>query len=258
MGNGFCIPLLLTVICTQKACQDIECDALGNSINSNENPLVWIGDIGIVPESFAFYMISISGMLQAVIFCGVGPIADYGNFRKMLFNISSICGAIGVCIYYAFYDASTWFLAGILSIILNVFYGLSTIAYNAYLPLLVESHPKIINAIKQGKKEDELDNIVNQLTNEISQIGFGIGYAGTIVSVIITVILLILFPALNYHIDETPHGFTEKTTTNIDHFNFRSFDELIGQKVNGIQCSYTSNQLYSMQFYYKDTTYNAG
>ena len=88
VGNGFCVPLLLTAICIQKACQDIVCDVTGHAINADKPASVYIGSIPIVPESFAFYMISISGMFQAIIFCGIGPIADYGHYRKMLFNLS--------------------------------------------------------------------------------------------------------------------------------------------------------------------------
>lgn len=258
VGNAFCVPLLLTALCIQKACQDIVCDITGHAIEHDKAAKVYIGNIPIVPESFAFYMISISGMFQAIIFCGIGPIADYGSYRKILFTASTISGAIGVCLYFLFWDATKiWWLAGILTIILNIVYGLSTIAYNAYLPLLVSSHPKIINAVTKGVNDEELDDMEQKLANEISQIGFGIGYVGTIISVIITVIILIIYPSFNYYIDETSYGYTEKSNLNSQHTHFHQFNELFGQTVNEIDVFHTSNQIISMQFKYQNMKYNS-
>lgn len=201
-------------------------------------------------------MISLSGMLQAVIFCGVGPIADYGHYRKALFNISSITGGIGVCIYYLFWDPATWYLAGILTVILNVLYGLSTIAYNAYLPLLVESHENITNEVKNGIKQESLNISIEKLTNEISQIGFAIGYVGTIVSVLITVALLLIYPPLNYYIDQDFYGFTENVNNDNSVSNFISFDEQFAHKINAIEIYYSSDKLYSMRMRYEDPVYD--
>jgi len=67
--------------------------------------------------------------------------------------------------------------------------------YNAYLPMLVETHWRTLDAIAAGVAADTLEPIMEDLKNELSQKGFAAGYAGTMFAVILAVLVLALSPA---------------------------------------------------------------
>ena len=147
----------------------------------------------VSPFSFTTTVISISVFFQAILFILAGPCADHGNMRKKLF-IGTILGGTITTLSFIFVAApeAYWF-AGLLVIVSNCFFGLSIVFYNAYLPLLVDAHPKVreLNMIDSAKER----KIREDVENEMSLTGFIWGYIGSVFLLVVSVVLAMIIPS---------------------------------------------------------------
>ena len=117
-----------------------------DSGNPTEICVLWTwGRWSATPSAFAYYIIGISVASQALIFISVGALADYGKFRKGMLIICTWLGAFSAFSMALVKGTEYIYLAAALTIILNIFYGTSSVFYNAYLPLLVQNHPKYLS-----------------------------------------------------------------------------------------------------------------
>jgi hypothetical protein len=82
-----------------------------------------------------------------------GSMADYGNMRKKLLMATSIAGSLLTISVSFFTSPSLYWMIGILIVLTNVLYGSSIVFYNAFLPLLVKSHPEFTEASSEKKLE---------------------------------------------------------------------------------------------------------
>ena len=181
------VPILLDTLSTHHACTFTECDQDGHPTNQEK---LYINFIKITPESFSFTILGISVFFQAIFFISFGSYADYGKNKKKLLTINTIAGSITVMLFIFCYDHSTWWVCGLLTVMSNIFFGLSIVFYNTYLPLLVRNHPDYINIETNQEKIKVEDN----LTNKLSTWGFIYGYIGSLFATIITFIIIFLYP----------------------------------------------------------------
>ena len=147
----------------------------------------------VSPFSFTTTVISISVAFQALLFILAGPCADHGNMRKKLFIGSILGGTIStMALIFVAAPEAYWF-AGLLVIVSNCFFGLSIVFYNAYLPLLVDAHPKVreLNMIDSEKER----KIREDVENEMSSKGFIWGYAGSVFLLVVSVVLAFVLPS---------------------------------------------------------------
>lgn len=115
--------------------------------DSTQNCIIWtIGSWSITPSAFAYYIIGLSVAAQAITFISVGALADYGKLRKGLLSVCTWFGGFSAISMVFVSAPSLIWLAGLMTIILNIFYGTASVFYNAYLPLLVQNHPKYLAA----------------------------------------------------------------------------------------------------------------
>jgi UMF1 family MFS transporter len=198
------IPILLDKLTTQKACSNLYNDTNGekfcddNGHYLEEKLFVNIGLFDITPESFAFAVLGISVLFQAVFFISFGAYADYGKNKKRLLTINTIAGSVSAMGFILFYEEWSWFIVGCLTIVANILFGLAIVYYNAYLPLLVRNHGDYINANTDEKKMEIEDN----LSNKISTYGFMWGYSGSLIATILTFIIIVFYPNTTNRYDD--------------------------------------------------------
>ena len=96
---------------------------------------------GTEPTAFATLSLGLATLAQAAVFVALAGAADYGRARKSLLIGSGVAGG-ALCVACAAVGPATWWLGGVLMAATNVCFGLSGVAYNAYLPLLVRSLPE--------------------------------------------------------------------------------------------------------------------
>lgn len=105
-----------------------------------------LGRWDVTPSSFAYYTIGTSVAAQAVTFVSVGALADYGRLRKQMLILCTVLGGMSaIAMALVLRPTFVWLAAG-LTIAQSVFFGTASVFYNAYLPLLVQSHPKFLAA----------------------------------------------------------------------------------------------------------------
>ena len=118
------------------------------------------------PFSFASGVISISVFFQALSFVTLSPLADYGNARLNALRFTGICGGVCACLFMAVSSPEQYELAALLTIIVQVLFGLSIVFYNAFLVVIVEASPEILNAVPLRSTPDDLDKFRDQEVGE--------------------------------------------------------------------------------------------
>ncbi len=119
------------------------------------NGLARIGSLGVAPDSFFPYCISISVVLQVLFLPIVGAIADYSHIRKRMMQVFATLGAIMTILMF-FVTGPVWWLGGLLFMLANLAFGASIVLYNSYLPDIAS--------------EDQRDRV--------SSYGWAMGYLG--------------------------------------------------------------------------------
>jgi hypothetical protein len=125
--------------------------------------------------------ITLSVAAQAVVFVLVGAMADYGGMRKKLLLWASVLGAVS-SILCAGIDKGSWWTGMPLMLLSNVSLGLTSVMYNAYLPLLVQSSKEVTEAAPERRLDAELKR-----SNELSSKGFAWGFAAGVISILLCV-----------------------------------------------------------------------
>lgn len=157
----------------------------------------------VTPSAFAYYIIGLSVASQALVFISVGALADYGRLRKSMLTLCTWLGSFSACAMILVAGPPYVYLAAGLTVLLNIFYGTASVFYNAYLPLLVQNHPKYLEAatsnapIRENAYETnrfftpqqrKLHKTGEKLSSFISTMGIAAGYSAGII-VILSVIL---------------------------------------------------------------------
>ncbi len=97
--------------------------------------------IEVNPESLFAYVLSLSVILQVLVFPLLGAIADYTHRKKQIMLSMAFIGSVSTMLMY-FITGSNYIFASILLIIANFAYGASIVMYNAYLNDLVPENKR--------------------------------------------------------------------------------------------------------------------
>ncbi|KAJ3085550.1 Autophagy protein 22 [Quaeritorhiza haematococci] len=135
----------------------------------------WAGGY-IRHTSFTLNVISVSVGVQAFTFISVSALADHGSLRKLFLFITAFIGSL-VSILFVIPTPQTLWLAGLFAVLLNVSYGVSVVFYNAFLPLLTNADPTMIELRKSGNTDPVvLQEKAEAISNLLSTHGFAAGY----------------------------------------------------------------------------------
>ncbi len=126
-----------------------------NAAKGDPSGLARLGGIGIAPDSFFPYCVSLSVALQVFFLPVVGAIADYSHIRKRMMQVFATLGAVMTILMFTV-TGSVWWLGGLLFILANLAFGASIVLYNSYLPDIAS--------------EDQRDRV--------SSYGWAMGYLG--------------------------------------------------------------------------------
>eukprot|EP01083_Nonionella_stella_P112481 330935_1 len=242
-------PLFLSGLATHYGCDHLSdngCDYEYNLIASDESLVVYIGGWAVGPPSFTFTIIAISGVLQLVSYISVGALADYGNYQYYLFRITAWTSSLMTIAYVFLTRPHDYLFAGFWVAIQLVFTGLTIIFYNAYLPHMVENHWFVRRAIRNEKHCNEIVGIKQQLTDDISQYSYAIGYVGALIMTVVAVLVFIFMSQTSY---VQFNGFGLTASDNID---IQSFDEQWLKPVHRIDMSFDDKYLTKIQLFYHD------
>jgi len=134
------------------------------------------------PFEFAMKVTSLSVALQALLYITCGPMGDYGSHRKQGLIISTLLCCICLILYLCITKPSMYVVAGILTILMNGFFGLGTVFYNSFLPLLASEH-------KDYKASNGDQKLWQRIQNAMSGIGMVAGYVAGIITCVICAVI---------------------------------------------------------------------
>lgn len=158
----------------------------------------------VAPTSFSFYIISISVGLQALLFVSIGSFADYGGWRKTLLFAGTAVGGVACLFMLAITEASYLWAAAILAVVINLAFGLTSVCYNAYLPLLARGTRQVMMADAIHKAESSSSSppeetstgshavtiAYERMANFISTRSFVVGYLSAVLFLIFCAIFV--------------------------------------------------------------------
>jgi UMF1 family MFS transporter len=147
--------------------------------------------IKILPAAFASSMISLSVLLQAILFIGTSAMADYGSLRKFMLMFTAFLGAAFTLGFIFLTSSKLFILAGVLLMCSNILYGYALVFYNAYLAPIVRSIPEYLDA-----NPEEQHDTFDRLTNKVSTRGFMFGYACGVFMLLVTVPIVLFSPKI--------------------------------------------------------------
>ena len=111
----------------------------GTGFVSPPEATVWFfGDWS--PVSMSSWTISLSVMVQVVVFITFGAWADYGTIRHRGLIYATVIACVVDLLFIVVVSPSLYWLAATLFIVANVAYGLTIVYYYSYLPLIVDDH----------------------------------------------------------------------------------------------------------------------
>lgn len=145
--------------------------------------------ISVLPAAFTSFMVSLSVLLQAIIFLGTSAIADFGSLRKTMLMGTAFIGAAFTIAFIFLGSARLFLLAGLLLLGSNIFYGYSVVFYNAYIGPIVRSIPEYVETSTE-LQGDTMD----RLANKISTRGLMIGYACGVFMLLVSVPIILFTP----------------------------------------------------------------
>lgn len=152
------------------------------------SPLVRAGWFAIHPVSFAAMVVGVAVIAQVGALVSFGPLTDFGNGRMQLLVVGSLLGIIPSVLMVAMSSSSSWWLAGMLVVLANIGYGLTTVSYNSYLPVLVDASPALLHAVASGDRA-QVASTREQLENRISLIGLAAGCIGDVAATLVAFLL---------------------------------------------------------------------
>ncbi|KAJ1958858.1 Autophagy protein 22 [Linderina pennispora] len=94
--------------------------------------------------SFPLYMTTIASLLQALLYIGLGTLADHSNYRKRFLLFFAVLGGASCICLLGVRRSSLIATAAALYILASIGYGCSLVFYYAYIPLLARAHPRTI------------------------------------------------------------------------------------------------------------------
>lgn len=125
---------------------------IGDPGRSHQCVVEIMGSYYIDTSSFALYTFSLSVLIQTLVVISMSGAADRGKFRKKLIVWFGCIGAIATC-GFIFVNPNHYLVPALLAIISNSCFGAVTVCGNAFLPVLVNSHPDTLDAINRSHDE---------------------------------------------------------------------------------------------------------
>lgn len=149
---------------------------------------------GFDPTSFASLAISISVVVQVLVFISMGAFADFGRGRLRMLQIVTYLGSL-LCLFMLTVTPAAWLVGAFLGIAVNILYGASFISYNAWLPHLAAKDPDVL-ASKMAADSPDGRAAIQKRMDDISGRGFAWGYIGSVICLLITVGVTLALPAI--------------------------------------------------------------
>eukprot|EP00802_Teleaulax_amphioxeia_P011454 Tamp_11486.p1 GENE.Tamp_11486~~Tamp_11486.p1 ORF type:complete len:567 (+),score=61.97 Tamp_11486:193-1701(+) len=141
----------------------------------------------VQPLTFATRVIAFSVLLQTFLFISLGAVADFGAWRYRLLAVSTVLGGLLTMSVILVTEYRDYQALGMIVLLSNAMWGLANVFYNAYIPVLVDTHEEVIESGNDYAVREEV-------TSFISSAGSLCGFLSGLTLVIIVLALLYVLP----------------------------------------------------------------
>lgn len=141
----------------------------------------------ITSGAFPTVVVTVSTVLQAIMYITVGGLADRGSSRKLGLIVASVIGQMAMLGFFLPLAPDSYMIAAALVIIANCANGVSFVYYNAYLPLLVDADERVLVA-----PDVEKASVREFFQNRMSSYGFAAAYASSLILAIGGVVIQVV------------------------------------------------------------------
>ncbi|KAI7818947.1 autophagy-related protein 22-like protein [Gamsiella multidivaricata] len=104
------------------------------------------GDIYLDPGTISLYISSFSAVVSFIVSLSIAAVADHEAYRKRLLVVFAILGCITSVAFFLVQSGPTFWLTILLSPLGWACYNVSSVFSNAFLPIYVRVHPKVLEA----------------------------------------------------------------------------------------------------------------
>lgn len=156
-------------------------------------------------ETFAYWILVVSFVVQVFSYIMLGPIADYKTCRKTMLVGATVLGAICCLCFLTAAGEDAYIVVAVFTTLVSTLYGLSSIAYNSCIPLIVNAN-KELQSVKKSPEEKEAFRQANE--TELSTQGSTFGYVGQILGCFFSCLIIVLlteshkttYPFIHYRV----------------------------------------------------------
>eukprot|EP00397_Hematodinium_sp_SG-2012_P002337 GEMP01002343.1.p1 GENE.GEMP01002343.1~~GEMP01002343.1.p1 ORF type:complete len:621 (-),score=94.47 GEMP01002343.1:1402-3264(-) len=137
--------------------------------------------------TYTSLIISISVLAQVFVFITHAPLADYGKYRKQLLLVCTFLGSMCISLFMVAEDINAYLTVGVLTVLANMFFGLGVVAYNSFLPILVDAHEKLCDIDVAALSQEEKNKLLKfrmDHQGEMSSKAYIYGYIGQFVGLL--------------------------------------------------------------------------
>ncbi|KAJ1917811.1 Autophagy protein 22 [Mycoemilia scoparia] len=110
-------------------------------------------------SSYALFIQTIASLIQAVLYIGLGALADHSKNRKRFLFFFAFLGSIPCILMVACRTYKLLWLSSIFYALGSIGYGCSYVFYYAYIPIYARSHPRLIRSMLSRRVGYEIDDI---------------------------------------------------------------------------------------------------
>ncbi|KAF9186227.1 Autophagy protein 22 [Haplosporangium sp. Z 767] len=126
------------------------------------------------PGTISLYISSFSAVISFIVSLSIAAIADHGAYRKILLVVFAILGCLTSLGFFIIQKPSLFWVTVILSPLGWACYNVSSVFSNAFLPIYVRVHPKVLEASEKAsakrtlREMDEVNRSINSLSSKSS------------------------------------------------------------------------------------------
>ncbi|KAG0264841.1 Autophagy protein 22 [Mortierella polycephala] len=122
------------------------------------------------PGTISLYVSSFSAVISFIVSLSIAAIADHGAYRKILLVAFSILGCLTSLGFFIIQKPSLFWVTVILSPLGWACYNVSSVFSNAFLPIYVRVHPKVLESSEKASAKRTLRQM-DQVNRSISSLG---------------------------------------------------------------------------------------
>ncbi len=192
--NGTCVG----VSAAEELNGPASCEAVNGTWNADWNQQAALVPVFGMKMGFtASYTsaVTISIVLQLIVFVFFGAVADYGNKRKSIFLFCNVISSAALMLMMLGDSYRTYPFMLVLVIVIQTALNYATVLYNSWLPLLAINSQEVRDFVRRTGlhgKEAEMHSVLGRVAAQISGQGSLMANIGALLFLLVSVAMLLL------------------------------------------------------------------